>query len=408
MKLILNMVLTVLLLYAAQTGGQAALKVDGKPFFPIGWYTTAGFGSVEEARQYLGKQKEQGMNSALICYGIWESDSYMTNALDAADALGMKVMVEVNRYALMEKEGYPLSIIDHQVDLLKDKPAFFSWYLVDEPEVMGVTPVKVQARYVQVKARDPKHPIAVVHCAGEAQPCHWAEKFLALEPPPYCDVLMTDTYPVGENTPEFGSHLWQVAVESKYYTALAKKHGKQAYFNVVQTHKGGGIRLPTFAEQRYLSYAPITVGARGLFYWMREGGFTTEEQVEKIIAPIARQIASLVPVIVSDSTKVSVKSSRDADTTGHGVGDVTYLFGEDSHGGYLIAVNNTPNGFSVKFKLFGKVLKGRCGKSGVAVPVMFEGRTVRAMPGDSSKSWVLKDDFKPFDVNVYRLYAIGK
>jgi len=125
-----------------------------------------------------------------------------------------------------------------------------------------------------------------------------AINYLMAEPPPYCDGLMTDTYPVGIGTPEFGGPLWEVALESKAHTELAIAYGKEAYLNVPQVQGWNDFytRLPTYPEQRYLLYAPVICGARGLLLWMYNA-FTTEEHLTTIVGPIAREIAGLVPAI---------------------------------------------------------------------------------------------------------------
>jgi len=398
-----KMTLLAVLFCARGVCAPPALQVDGQPYFPLGWYTNASGPSPEAARDYLAVQKAQGMNSALLCYGVpWWSDDFMTNLVRGADMIGMKAMMEVNRYAVQQLDGYPLSLIDHQVDLLKGYPAFMGWYLIDEPELQAppVTPAMAQARYAQIKARDSADFISV--CGG----AYSADNYLAAEPPPYCDVLMSDRYPVGENSGEFQGALWLVAKESKHLVDLAQTHGKQACINVIQTHGGWGLRMPTYAEQRYLSYAPVTCGARGLLYWMYEGGFTSEDHKTNIVAPIAREIASLIPAILSNSTAVSVNSDHDNDTTGHSVADVTYLFGEDSVGGYLVAANNTSDSLPVTFQLSGGALAANLGQQSTSVPVVFESRSVTVSPTAIRARWTLTDTFGPYGVHVYRIYRL--
>ena len=385
------------------------MQVDGEPFFPIGYYTSACHGSVEAARDYLMVQHAQGMNMALSCYSIWGcGDTAMTNEMEGGALADMKVAMEVHRYAVNGDPGYPPSLIDDQVDLLKDYPNLLGWYLIDEPECQGVPPSTVQARYAQIKARDPDHLIWLVHYAYPGMNPPWpAANYLAAEPPPYCDVLMTDTYPVWIGQPEFGGELWWVAQASKLHTGMAISYGKQAYINVVQAQgwPDFGTQLPTYPEQRYLSYAPVTCGARGLLYWMYEA-FATPEYQENVVGPIAREIASLIPAIVSNSPALCVSSNRDTDTTGHGVPDVTYMFGEDRRGGYVIAANNTAGALSVTFQLAGDVLATQLGSHSASVPVMFESRNVTAQYTGSPAQRTLTDTFSPYDLNVYRIYTL--
>ncbi len=387
-------------------GSPPVLQVDGQPFFVMGWYTSYGSSSVADSQQYLSTMRHQGMNTALICYGVWTYNPYMTNQLEGAITSDMKIMVEVNRYAVQELAGYPLSLIDDEVDLCKTYSSFLNWYLIDEPEaqVTVVTPAMAQARYNQIKTRDPNHSISVVHAPyGNPRP---AEIYLAAEPPPYCDVLMSDAYEIGESSPEFGATLWRIAKQAGPHAGLAETHGKNAYIAVVQTHGGDfGFRIPTYFENRYISYAPIVQGARGLLYWMHNA-YTSEGHRSIVVPAVAHEIQSLVPAIISNSTAVSVSSNKDDYNGTLGITNVNYLFGADERRGYLIATNNTPNAFSVQFQLSGAVLAGTLGTQ-ANVPVMFEQRSVTAQPTGNPNNWTLTDGLSPFGVHVYRLYELA-
>ncbi len=380
------------------------LQVDGKPFFPIGWYDSRLYGSAADATAAFSGYPSQGMNSILLCYNNWGNPLAMTpTTLDGAAANGLEVMVEINRYAVQGLEGYPLSLIDDQVNAIKSHPALLGYYLMDEPELQGVSAATLQARYAQIKALDATHPISVVQTSGGQ-----VVNYLSAEPPPYTDILMTDTYTVYAGIPEFSGAMFRSTILAKFAAQLAETYGKPAYFNVPQAHSADGtfgLRSPTFAEQRYLSYAPIVVGARGLFYWMHY--YTTEDYRTNVVGPIAREIQSLVPAIVSNSTAVSVSSNRDSDTTGNGIEDVSYLLGEDDNGGYrLIAVNNTPYACSVTFSLSGDSLASFFGSDDVNIPVLFEGRDVLLQRGAGS-TWTITDNFGPYDVNVYSIPEPG-
>jgi hypothetical protein len=395
---------------SAATSFPPVMQVGGKPFFPIGYYTSTAPSSVESARDYLLTQHAQGMNTALSCYSIWCcGDAYMTNEVQGAALADMKVAMEVNRYAARGDSGYPASLIDSQVDLLKNYPNMLGWYLMDEPEVQGVTPGTLQARYAQIKNRDPNHSIWVVHYAyPPLNPPRPALTYLAAEPPPYCDALMTDTYPVSYGSAEFSGSLWWVASESKAHTDMAISYGKEAYLSVpqVQGWQEFGTRLPTYPEQRYLLYAPVVCGSRGLLLWMYEA-YSSPEHQQNVVGPIAREISSLIPAIISNSTAVCATSNHDADTTGHGIGDVTYMFGQDSRGGYLMATNNTAGAISVTFELSGSVLADLLGSGDTSIPVAFESRNVTLQSTGDASVRRITDTMSPYDVNVYRVYSFG-
>ena len=87
------------------------------------------------------------------------------------------------------------------------------------------------------------------------------------------DVMMNDDYPVRDGTAEFANDMWTVASWPRQQGLLCKINGsKQAHTKVTQAtgvNGWSGFRLPTFNEQRYLSYAPIVEGSRGLLWWDR-------------------------------------------------------------------------------------------------------------------------------------------
>jgi hypothetical protein len=378
------------------------------PFY-IGWYDHRMRQSVAEYEYFYQEQKNQGMNSILLWGSNWNSEIQLTGyALDAVQNLDMRMIVQVNTFAMMGSNGYPVSVIDEQIKWFKDYPALAGWYLFDEPEkrTPALTPEWMKERYAQVKGIDSLHPMWVVH-SGVSN----AVPYLNAEPTAYTDGLMSDTYPVVAGSAEFANPMWNVAKDTRLGVQLSGDHNKiELYFQVVQAcgvNGEFGKRLPTFAEERYLSYAPVVEGARGLFYWdyWDANGLPVMERDEfrnNVVAPIAREINQLIPAIISNSSRVTISSTRDTDSAGHGIEDVTYLYGEDDTGGYLIAVNHTAVSIPVTFNLQGSVLSSR-GSSAVNIPVQFESREVVMTPSGSNR-WQLSDTFGPFDVNVYFLH----
>lgn len=388
------------------------LQVRNKPFFPLGYYdhfvdTTAAAYDVRYAAYAA-----QSINTVVHWGSNWGSAiEYSLLAADRARANGLKYMPQIHFYALRGDAGYPLTLIDAQVDVLWAHPAMLGWYVADEPDgsFSGIYPPRLQEVYQRIEAHDlNKRPQFVVFYTP------LVEAYLRAEPPLTHDIMMNDSYPCRVGIPEFGGSLWRVAAWTREQVLQCKIAGsKKAQVNVPQACGVNGwsdFRLPTFKEQRYLSYAPIVEGARGLLWW--DYGDTGDpsyvqgraEYRANITGPIATEISSLIPAIVSNATSISITSTHDTDTTGHGIEDVTYLFGKDAEAGYayIIAVNHTPNTLaSAAFTLTGTDL-GPAAGSDVAIDVLFENRTVFLQPVGGF-TWTLTDSFSPFDVNVYRL-----
>ncbi|UCD29516.1 MAG: hypothetical protein JSV03_03275 [Planctomycetota bacterium] len=325
----------------------------------------------------------------------------MSRVLEGAAANDMPMMVEIKRCAV--EGGCSLSKIDEQVDALMNYPALLGWYMIDQPEYKDLTPEDLIPIYQQIKNRDTVgHPVFIEFGSWDT---HRPEnEYLAAGT--LSDALMTNIYPVRDTDIEFAGKLWRPAVTARNGTQVAITYNQKAYINVVQAHQWeSGLRLPTFPEQRYISYAPIVEGARGLYYWMYENG-ATEGQRSIVIPKIVHEIQSLVLAIISNSNAVSVTSNRDTDTSGQGIEDVTYLFGADRGRAYLIAVNNTPNEFVVTFQLSGSILADVFGSQSQTSPVLFEQRNAQVEPTADPSIRTLSDNCSPFDVNVYLIYDI--
>src|SRR5207247_8006981 len=65
-------------------------------------------------------------------------------------------------------------------------PALLAWYLTDEPENRRLSAQAERKRYLDLKARDPNHPIGLCHTSFEA-----LTQFKDA-----CDFTMTDIYPI--------------------------------------------------------------------------------------------------------------------------------------------------------------------------------------------------------------------
>jgi hypothetical protein len=214
---------------------------------------------------------------------------------------------------------------------------------------------------------------------------------------------MTDTYPVHQGS----SSLWPAAVAARDNTAVAIQYGLQAHIAVAQAFQSGTLwGLPTYDEQRYLAYAPIVHGARGLFFWMRHLDWTTQYHIDYVVAPIAREVRSLIPVFLSEVTSISVSSNKDFDSPGHGINDITYFLGTDDDSYYLIAVNNTKKWFlNAALMLSGSALDAILPAEDMGAAVLFENRSVPLLynyTGDP-ETRIMVDVFPPHDVNVYKI-----
>ena len=389
-------------------GFPPVLKQDGQYIFPIGWYchdAVVPDGTQAEmnaaAVMFLNKVKASGSNFVMPYFVYANEPMRMTAFLEAGNTTGVKTLQYCQNTITSE--------IVSQVNYCENYSSLLGWYTADEPEAFSTPPATLQNLYNIIKANDSgTHPVVVMHHG------HWYGATPYMWPTRHADIIATDRYPV--YSPEFSGELWVVAQNAEYWTKVVGGIEQSAYFAGPQAFGGeGGWVLPTYNETRYLSYAPIVYGARGLFFFMW-GGTTTWGMAElpgwpdylaNAATPIIGEINQLVPAIISNSTAVTATSNRDTDTTGHYIRDVGYLFGQDQNYGYLMAVNNTPGTLtSVQFSLSGVGLGEVVGSGNSAtIPVMFESRNV-TLAADGADKWKIVDTFTPYAVHVYRLYAV--
>ncbi len=156
------------------------LLVDGKPFFPLGIYhldpaaypevAEIGFNTVQ-AFQWMTRNRE---------------------SLDAAQALGLKVVFEKNDKTLPPHRGWPAWIRDH--------PALLMWYAPDEPlhEPDHAFALDVDRIY---RAQDPWHPVIRVNF----NPPRFALDVLG------CDVLAPYNYCIKKDASPYEQPYWKIA-----------------------------------------------------------------------------------------------------------------------------------------------------------------------------------------------------
>jgi len=425
-----------LLLAHGATPPPPVMDVDGEPFFPLGYFDhfTNTTTSVYDAR--YGPYSQQGINTVLHWGSNWSSAwEWSVMAADRALAHGLQYMAQIHTFAVWGHDKanppnpVPIEALDVLVDHLWDHPALIAWYLADEPILNGVTASWMQQVYARVQAHDLKpgdHPQLITFCRDETP-------YFAAEPPLTHDVTMADVYPcdTGNGGAEFSNDLHGVSIETARQIGLIQSYGNtKPQINCSQASALDDgyhtpMRLPTYREQRYLTFGPIVEGARGILWW--DWGDSTDpiyvqeraEYCQNTLGPVATQIGALIPAIISNDISISVTSDHDTDTAGRGIEDVTYLLGYDGEDHYLIAVNHSNAALpSVTFTLTGTPLGLADGAEAVYNEVPYEAlldnenyafqtRLVIREPV-SGYTWTITDSFAtPYDVNLYRLSAVA-
>jgi hypothetical protein len=197
--------------------------------------------------------------------------------------------------------GYGLRIIcpptDQWLEPAKKHPGMFAWYLADEPEGHGQSPAALREKYLQLKQKDPNHPIGLDHFLLDSLPTY---KDAA-------DFTMTSYYPLLAGG---GPALENSAVYLENSRAI---HGKNwPHWPFIQIFggsntDGGKWKQPEPDEVRCLVYLALVHRAQGIFY------FSYWPQAPKTwtaVGVLNREIQTLTPWLVAEGSEISALSAN--------------------------------------------------------------------------------------------------
>lgn len=362
--------------------------VDGKPFFPIGWYDSMNppYGSPDHIDEIA-----KGPFNCILDYSTNRlSKSDMLSFLDRVQAKGMKLIYcmndlhpEATDFRSSSWEGIKGNekIASAVISAYKNHPAILAWYLNDElPKSMEPG---LAGYYRRVASADPNHPCFIVLCTMPEV------KYF----PETTDIMGVDPYPVPESPVTKVSEAAdtaRLAVDGHKPTWMAlqafawyQHHSDNPDRGHIPTEaelKTG--RAPSYEESRCMTYLALTHGAKGLIYWcyydMKQ--LPQYNEMWAGMKKIGGEVKSLSPVLLSSDDLREVKCSSPEIHT-----KLKIFHGEL----YLIAVNAGLTQRNVTFDLGRKI-------SPTATEI-FEKRNLRN--GRST----LTDSFKPLEAHVYRI-----
>lgn len=276
--------------------------VDGKPFFPLGWY-----GSPNEKQM---AEIADGPFNCILNYGTnHQSKEWMLRYLDAMQAKGLKLIYCLNDVYptatyFKDKEWEGISgnqaIAEAVIKAYRDHPAILAWYLNDElPRKLAP---KLVDYYERAKAGDPNHPCYIVLC-------NMAElKYFTNT----TDVYGVDPYPIpkdpvtrvsdwmeASNAAVKGHKpTWLVPQAFAWYQYKPKGSDRGRKPTEEELRTG---RAPTYEEERCMTYLALTHGAKGLIYYCYYD-LRVLPQYEEMwgwMKKIAGEVKTLSPVLLS-------------------------------------------------------------------------------------------------------------
>ncbi len=322
---------------------RVVLSKKGKPVFPVGTY-----GAPVSDYKLL---KETGYNFVVGS----PSD------LDAAYDAGLMVSVHIN--------GNDIKAARDTITKYKDHPAVLCWMMYDEPGYNRADLLHIYNLYNAVYEADPIHPSYLVITTPTVY-----ESFGRL-----CDVLAVDTYPVtnGKIT-DVGDNI---------ALAYHRIDDNQPVWHCGQMFNWPEQRRPNPQEHRFMTYLSIIEGAKGVLWYTYKGygQYLPEDDPELWNAQkrILAELNQLAPLILAPGfgkPALMVNENK----------NIRAIIKEGPSGTYLIAANKSKKDtFVPEFKL-GEDFNSR-------VEVFGENRKAVVINN------ILKDEFKPLDVHIYRL-----
>jgi len=329
---------------AAAAGSRVAFNeegialVNGKPFFPLGLFT------YELNTDVLAELHELQCNTIL--------NGFLPNQMDLIEEHGLMAVCGTGSEWLLAAQHHP---------------ALLAWYLEDEPENRGVTSDGERRRYLDLKERDPDHPIGLCHTAFEA-----LTQFKSA-----CDFTMTDLYPI---TAKRDKNVMGVSI---MMDEARRIHGTNwPQWTYIQVFGGpetdNGIwAVPLPHEVRFMAYQALVHRATGILYFSY---WPQQARTWQSVAGLNREIQRLVPRFVAPGRELAIKAEAAAIQL-----RARSSLGSDS--GLIMAINTSP-------KFVETTIHFANAPGELTRP--FEGDAVR--PGGGGQ-WTVR--FPPYGVQVY-------
>jgi hypothetical protein len=341
-------------------------------FFPLGIYAAGSTNSLQEIRS-------AGFNLV--------TGPASREFLQAAERHQLHVLAAI---PAIPGRSFSSSQIKSTVRRHDSNPNLWAWYVVDEPDLNGISPADVAQANRAVKRFGRKPTALVLYSGSEA--LHYA---------PIPDIMMIDRYPVP----------WLPLANFSQHVRLARFAAgpKKPLIAVIQAFDWNyhpellgnrpNLRVPTYEEIRCMTYSALAEGANGLFYYAYDDGKwrmsdhpETWDALRKVAGEVnqrlplftARHPWSGVYVTYSDWVSGWNESLNSAVTTA--LLEVNAGNSTVKKGRYVLSVNTT--GRTLKFQVHLPITPG-------SIEVFEEDRNLMLSDG------VFSDEIGPYAVHIY-------
>lgn len=246
--------------------------VDGKPFFPFGFYHVSWTSTADNRINHLRDIAAGGFNTIHASFRKDDKFDDYEKFLDEAEKLGINVLTEFELVPIVD----PIEVVNK----FKDKPVILGWSIADDVDSYkdGFIPKQILDLHCKFKNADPAH---ITYVSGSKE--KRISEFINT-----ADAIGVQAYPVGENLPlNSVKHMISIA------RGAAPKN--RLIIGNVQAFRWDreGAPVPTFAEIRNMTYQTLLAGAKGILYYTYfDGAWSLPEHPE-----LWEQLKSLVPEI---------------------------------------------------------------------------------------------------------------
>ena len=274
------------------------LIVEGKPFFPFGFYTNLGQWDDKRDRTDILKL-EAPSKFDMICNYMDINQATrearrtaLQGWADAVDAVGMKMHYDLRSITDCPASPEIQKQLTDEIASFRDLPSLLCWYLADEPDGSGRSADRYEAHRAQIRKQDPYHPSTMVFCVPPR----------AHEYARGMDIMMVDPYPIPSSPITSVSDTVDLVGNAVNWT--------MPIWCVPQAFGGDQwwAREPTWQEQRCMTWLAIAHGATGIQYFIRmlPHQWPFGEAMWAECRKMAAEVRELTPVLLSHEPQPTV------------------------------------------------------------------------------------------------------
>jgi hypothetical protein len=249
--------------------------IDGALTFPIGYTSGPVLGGMSPSKNdALAELKKEG-----YVFQLWycpprqwgpEKESYLDSLLQHSLEQGTRLVISIaDLQHTRPTDTAKVAELRRVVTKYRSHPALLFWKGEDEPQWGKVPPEDLRVYYETIHSLDPDHPIWITQAPrGTLDDIRPYSKFY--------DIGAIDIYPVsyppGAHAPPDSKNR-ELSLVSDYTQTIKKANDSKTTMMVLQicwsgvTKPGKTLRFPTFPDERYMTYAAIINGARGLVFF---------------------------------------------------------------------------------------------------------------------------------------------